>query len=187
MASDAPNQQAAPTSAPAANEPSGPIGRLSHDHLDVDAEERRHRRDKRGNQPVMAIILGLIVLTAIVFYGFHLRAVAREEAAAKQRAAAQAAEAAASAPSAATPAPTTAPTAAVPAPGAAPPASPTAAKPAADTKPAAAKPADTKPADTKPAGEPKAAPVKADKPARPAKKTDEKTKNLPRLPILPEG
>jgi len=182
MASDAPNKQAAPTSAPTANEPSGPIGRLSHDHLDVDAEERRHRRDKRGNQPVMAIILGLIVLTAIVFYAFHLRAVAKEEAAAKQRAAAQAAAqaaeaAAASAPPPASPASpaTPAPTAAAPTPGAA---------PATDSKPAAAP---AKPTDSKPAGEQKAAPAKADKPARPAKKSDDKSKNLPRLPILPEG
>jgi hypothetical protein len=69
-----------------ASEPSGPIGRLKHDHIDLDAEERRHRRDKKGSPPVMAIILGLTILTAIVFYVLHVRAVAKETAEAERRA-----------------------------------------------------------------------------------------------------
>ena len=46
MATDEPKQDTSPTSAAPlkepASEPSGPIGRLRHDHLDLDAEERRH-------------------------------------------------------------------------------------------------------------------------------------------------
>ena len=188
MASDAPNQEAAPTSSspssppssspsssqssspssPTASEPSGPIGRLKHDHIDLDAEERRHRRDKKGSPPVMAIILGLTILTAIVFYVLHVRAVAKETAEAERRAAA-----AAAAQPPATP-PTTPPTTAPAAATAKPPTTGTADKaaPKAD-KPAADKPA---PKSDKPA-------PKSDKP----KKSDDKTKNLPRLPILPEG
>ena len=181
MASDAPNQEAVPTSSspssPMASEPSGPIGRLKHDHIDLDAEERRHRRDKKGSPPVMAIILGLTILTAIVFYVLHVRAVAKETAEAERRAAAAAAAAQppANAPATApTTAPTTAPASAPTAATAKPPTTGTADKaaPKAD-KPAADKPA---PKSDKPA-------PKSDKP----KKSDDKTKNLPRLPILPEG
>ena len=177
MATDEPKQDTSPTSAAPlkepASEPSGPIGRLRHDHLDLDAEERRHHRDKRGGLPVMPIILGLTVLTAIIFYVLHLRAVAKDEAAAKQRAAQAAAAAAAN----------------VPPPPQAPPVSPAPppAPPSADTAKAAAPPTPAKTADAKPAADVKPAAAKADKPARPAKKAEDKTKNLPRLPVLPEG
>lgn len=171
--------ESVPTNNPSANEPSGPIGRLSHDHIDLEAEERRHRREKRAGQPVMAIILGLTLLTAVIFYVLHLRAVAKEEAEAKQRALAAAALAEAAAKEAqkavSPPAPATAP-------ATAPAATPT--PPATTDKGAApqpAKPAEAKPAEAKPA-------TKAEKPARPAKKADDsKTKSLPRLPVLPEG
>ena len=174
----APKPEAAPTSAPPQNEPSGPVGRLVHDHIDLDAEERRHRRDKQGGQPVMAIILGLTLLTAIIFYVLHVSAVKKEEA--RQRAAAAAAEAAAREAEKAAATPPATP------PG---PAAPTAAPPTIKAEaPAAAKPAtEAKPThDAKPVVESKPAP-KADKAARPVKKADDKTKNLPRLPVLPEG
>lgn len=177
--------ESAPTNAPSAPEPSGPIGRLSHDHLDLDAEERRHRREKRGGQPVMAIILGLTLITAIVFYVLHLRAVAKEEADAKQRAAAAAAAAEAAAKEAqkvTPPPPPQAPAGPATGPATAEKgATPAQAKPTTDdSKPAEGKPAAAKPAEAKPA-------AKTDKPARPAKKADDKTKSLPRLPVLPEG
>lgn len=177
MAIDEPKQDTSPTSETPlkepASEPSGPIGRLRHDHLDLDAEERRHHRDQRSGLPVMPIILGLTLLTAIIFYVLHLRAVAKDEAAAKQRAAQAAAAAAAN----------------VPPPPQAPPVSPAPppAPPSADTAKAAAPPTPAKTADAKPAADTKPAAAKTDKPARPAKKAEDKTKNLPRLPVLPEG
>lgn len=175
MATDEPKQDTSPTSETPqkepASEPSGPIGRLRHDHLDLDAEERRHHRDKRGGLPVMPIILGLTVLTAIIFYVLHLRAVAKDEAAAKQRAAQAAA--AANVP----PPPQPPPVSPAPAP----------APPSADAAKAAAPPTPAKTADAKPAADVKPAAAKADKPTRPAKKAEDKTKNLPRLPVLPEG
>ena len=175
MATDEPKQDTSPTSETPqkepASEPSGPIGRLRHDHLDLDAEERRHHRDKRGGLPVMPIILGLTVLTAIIFYVLHLRAVAKDEAAAKQRAAQAAAAANVHPP------PQPPPVSPAPAP----------APPSADAAKAAAPPTPAKTADAKPAADVKPAAAKADKPARPAKKAEDKTKNLPRLPVLPEG
>ncbi len=179
MATDEPKQDTSPTSAAPlkepASEPSGPIGRLRHDHLDLDAEERRHHRDKRGGLPVMPIILGLTLLTAIIFYVLHLRAVAKDEAAAKQRAAQAAAAANLTPP----PPPPASP--------AAPPSPPSADATKAAAPPTTAKPADAKPADAKPAADTKPAAAKTDKPTRPAKKAEDKTKNLPRLPVLPEG
>jgi len=166
-ANHAATAQAAGTTRPEPSIPAEPSGRLRHDHIDLDAEERRHRRGKQAGLPVMPILVGLIVVTALVFYVLHMRAVAKDEAAAKQRAAEAAAAAAAAA---ATP----------------PPAAPQPETKAADAKPADPKAADAKPADAKPAAaKPADAKPKSDKPR--AKKSEDKTKNLPRLSDLPEG
>ena len=189
-ANHAATAQAAGTTRPEPSIPAEPSGRLRHDHIDLDAEERRHRRGKQAGLPVMPILVGLIVVTALVFYVLHMRAVAKDEAAAKQRAAEAAAAAAAATPPPAAPQPETKAAdakaadpkaadakAADPKPADAKPADPKAADAkAADAKPADAKPAAAKPADAKP---------KSDKPR--AKKSEDKTKNLPRLSDLPEG
>ncbi len=187
-ANHAATAQAAGTTRPEPSIPAEPSGRLRHDHIDLDAEERRHRRGKQAGLPVMPILVGLIVVTALVFYVLHMRAVAKDEAAAKQRAA-EAAAAAATPPPAA-PQPETKAADAKPADPKAADAKAADAKPAdpkaADAKPADAKPADAKPADAKPAAaKPADAKPKSDKPR--AKKSEDKTKNLPRLSDLPEG
>ena len=173
-ANHAATAQAAGTTRPEPSIPAEPSGRLRHDHIDLDAEERRHRRGKQAGLPVMPILVGLIVVTALVFYVLHMRAVAKDEAAAKQRAA-EAAAAAAATPPPAAPQPETKA------------ADAKAADPkAADAKPADPKAADAKPADAKPAAaKPADAKPKSDKPR--AKKSEDKTKNLPRLSDLPEG
>jgi hypothetical protein len=179
-ANHAATAQAAGTTRPEPSIPAEPSGRLRHDHIDLDAEERRHRRGKQAGLPVMPILVGLIVVTALVFYVLHMRAVAKDEAAAKQRAAEAAAAAAAATPPPAAPQPETKAADAKAA-------DPKAADAkAADPKPADAKPADAKPADAKPAAaKPADAKPKSDKPR--AKKSEDKTKNLPRLSDLPEG
>ncbi len=177
-ANHAATAQAAGTTRPEPSIPAEPSGRLRHDHIDLDAEERRHRRGKQAGLPVMPILVGLIVVTALVFYVLHMRAVAKDEAAAKQRAAEAAAAAATPPPAAPQPE-----TKAADAKAADP--KPADAK-AADPKPADAKAADPKAADAKPAAaKPADAKPKSDKPR--AKKSEDKTKNLPRLSDLPEG
>ncbi len=180
-ANHAATAQAAGTTRPEPSIPAEPSGRLRHDHIDLDAEERRHRRGKQAGLPVMPILVGLIVVTALVFYVLHMRAVAKDEAAAKQRAA----EAAAATPPPAAPQPETKAADAKAADPKAADAKPADSK-AADAKPADPKAADAKPADAKPAAaKPADAKPKSDKPR--AKKSEDKTKNLPRLSDLPEG
>ena len=180
-ANHAATAQAAGTTRPEPSIPAEPSGRLRHDHIDLDAEERRHRRGKQAGLPVMPILVGLIVVTALVFYVLHMRAVAKDEAAAKQRAA----EAAAATPPPAAPQPETKAADAKAADPKAADAKPADPKPA-DAKPADPKAADAKPADAKPAAaKPADAKPKSDKPR--AKKSEDKTKNLPRLSDLPEG
>ena len=191
-----PTVSTAAESAPTQTEPSGPISRLRHDPGELEALERQ--RHTKKNHPVWFAILGLTALTAAVFYGLHLRAVAVQRAAAERRAAQvppgtptipakDQAEAKAVGPR--SPA-STDPQAALPP------------KVSADLKETPKVSGDLKPStpptasavtSTKAEAEappPAASPRKAAKPkdaaSHPAKK-DDKVKALPRLPVLPEG
>ncbi|MFO0576773.1 MAG: protein kinase [Polyangia bacterium] len=182
---DAPEEAASPR--PAARSAAEPSGRLAVPSFDLDAEERRHQRPKSGSPVVSLVIIGLVLVTAVVFYILHSRAVRRAEQGAPAADASAAPATPPAAPTVATP--PVAPTAATP--------------PSAATKPGeAAKPTDKagdKPAApaAKPATAPDKAPDKAadkpaakpaDKPAHKKQKTDEggeAPRALPKLPTPP--
>lgn len=167
-----------------------PALRGAHTDLDLDAEEQRKKAKGGGSGVVMAAIFGLVVLTAIVFYILHARAVDRS---------ADKNELNKPENTGVVPAPST---------GAAAPATPAAATPAVTPPPAvpatadktkpAEKPADKsadkaekpaeKPADK--AAEKPAADKPADKPRKPrpvhkAEEDDGAPRALPRLPTPP--
>ena len=60
-------------------EKSGRLGPLDHHGLDLDAEERRQKRDKGGSPVVMIVIAALVLITGAVFYVLHERAVDRSQ------------------------------------------------------------------------------------------------------------
>lgn len=170
-----------------------PALRGAHTDLDLDAEEQRKKAKGGGSGVVMAAIFGLVVLTAIVFYILHARAVDRSA----DKNELNKPENTGVVPAPSTGAATPTPAAATPAvtPPAAGPATPDKTKPA--EKPAdkvADKPADKtdkpaeKPADK--AADKPAADKPADKPRkpRPVHKADEEDsapRALPRLPTPP--
>jgi cytoskeletal protein RodZ len=69
----------APDSRVGRDEGSGRLGPLNGHGLDLDAEERRQKRDKGGSQVVTIVIVVLVAITAAVFYILHARAVDRNQ------------------------------------------------------------------------------------------------------------
>jgi hypothetical protein len=67
------------TRANPADEKSGRLGPLNPHGLDLDAEERRQKRDKGTSSVVTIVISVLVFLTAAVFYILHARAVDRNQ------------------------------------------------------------------------------------------------------------
>jgi serine/threonine-protein kinase len=57
------------------DEKSGRLGPLTLHGLDIDAEERRQKRDKGGSSVVTLVIAVLVLITGAVFYVLHERAV----------------------------------------------------------------------------------------------------------------
>jgi serine/threonine-protein kinase len=187
---DSPDDAASPRAAarPAAE----PSGRLAVPSFDLDAEERRHQRPKSGSPIVSLVIVGLVLVTAAVFYILHSRAVRRAEQTAP--AATDASSAPATPPAGPTTPGATPPATTPPGTATTPPGTPAAARPGEAARPAADKApekAAEKPAPPaeKPAA--KSATPPAEKPAaRPAhkKKTDEgddAPRALPKLPTPP--
>ena len=69
----------APHSRATTDEKSGRLAPLELNGLDLDAEERRQKRDKGGSPVVTIVIAVLVFITGAVFYVLHARAVDRNQ------------------------------------------------------------------------------------------------------------
>lgn len=174
------------------DEPSGQLSPLSHEGLDLDAEDHRQkRRGKGGSGALTGIIVGLVLMTAAVFYVLHLRAVEQDKRQAIKLVVPEVT--APVTPPPVTPPPVTPPVTPPVAAKTTPPVPP-ATKPAAtaDVKPATKPPATpeagavaTPSTATKPVDSAKPADAAVKKPKPKKEPTEDAPRPLPRLPVPP--